>query len=132
MFSYYIMLLFSFLLQTLSAANRANLLDDMFSLADAGQLEYNIVLNISEYLTEEYHALPWMVAKSKFMAINTLLASSSELYNGEQFQAIYQLKRYKLLFDAVAKVIFTHIHIAFLEICSKIGKHHLQRCNLDC
>lgn len=111
MFSYIIILIFffSFLLQKISSLDRANLLDDLFSLADAGELDYNIVMDISTYLTKEYHALPWAVAKSKFMTMNTLLTSSIGPHTAEKFQVIYQLEHYKLLSDTVAKGIFTRI-----------------------
>lgn len=87
--------------------DRANLLDDLFSLADASELEYNIVMDIITYLTKEHHALPWAVAKSKLMTMYTLLTSSIEPHLADKFQAIYQIN--KLLFDAVVKVIFTYI-----------------------
>lgn len=68
--------------------DRANLLDDMFSLAEAGEIEYNTVLNISMYLTEEHHSLPWAVAKSKLMTIYTLLTSSTEPFIANTFQVM--------------------------------------------
>lgn len=71
----------------ISSLDRANLLDDLFSLADAGELDYNIVMDISTYLTKEYHALPWAVAKSKFMTMNTLLTSSIGPHTAEKFQS---------------------------------------------
>ncbi|XP_039305281.1 glutamyl aminopeptidase-like isoform X2 [Solenopsis invicta] len=71
----------------ISALDRANLLDDMFSLADAGKIEYNIVMELSQYLSEEYNVLPWAVAKSKFMAIVPLLTSMNELYFADLFKS---------------------------------------------
>ena len=61
----------------------------MFSLADAGEIEYNTVMDISIYLIKENHAFPWEVAKSKLMTIHTLLTSSSKPYIADKFQAIY-------------------------------------------
>lgn len=78
-----------FLLQKISPLDRANLLGDMFSLADAGEIEYDTVMDISVYLIKENHALPWMVAKSKLMTMHTLLASSSKPYIADKFQVIY-------------------------------------------
>ncbi|KYQ54762.1 Glutamyl aminopeptidase [Trachymyrmex zeteki] len=71
----------------ISPLDRANLLGDMFSLADAGEIEYDTVMDISVYLIKENHALPWMVAKSKLMTMHTLLASSSKPYIADKFQS---------------------------------------------
>ncbi|XP_011698185.1 PREDICTED: glutamyl aminopeptidase-like isoform X2 [Wasmannia auropunctata] len=72
------------------AVDRANLLDDLFSLADAGQIEYDIVLDISVYLTEEYQALPWAVANSKLRPIYTLLTSAKPRQNHSPISDTYQ------------------------------------------
>ncbi|XP_028045976.2 glutamyl aminopeptidase [Monomorium pharaonis] len=69
------------------SSDRANLLDDMFSLADAGQIEYNTVMDISTYLSEEYHALPWAVAKLNFMTMHTLLKSSTISHLANTFKS---------------------------------------------
>ncbi|XP_011878875.1 PREDICTED: glutamyl aminopeptidase-like isoform X2 [Vollenhovia emeryi] len=70
----------------ISSCDRANLLDDLFSLADAGELDYDIVMNIiNDYLTEEYQTLPWAVAKSKLMTMYTLLSS-----NGSEVSSLFQ------------------------------------------
>ncbi|EGI70560.1 Glutamyl aminopeptidase [Acromyrmex echinatior] len=71
----------------ISMLDRANLLDDLFSLAEAGEIEYDTVLNITMYLTEEYHCLPWAVAKSKLMTIYTLLTSSADPFISSTFQS---------------------------------------------
>lgn len=88
---------FSFLLQRISSLDRANLLDDIFSLADAGEIDYDIVMDICTYLIEEYHALPWAVARSKFMTMHTLLTSATEPYIANTFQAIYQIKALQII-----------------------------------
>lgn len=92
--------------------DRANLLDDMFSLADAGELEYNIVMDVCLYLTEEYQTLPWAVAKSKLMSMYTLLLSSSDTSVIHQMKAIYQSKHYKLLPELLRKS-FSHVYNTF-------------------
>ncbi|KAG5331089.1 AMPE aminopeptidase, partial [Acromyrmex charruanus] len=75
----------------ISMLDRANLLDDLFSLAETGEIEYDTVLNISMYLTEEYHCLPWAVAKSKLMTIYTLLTSSAEPFIASTFQSFVSI-----------------------------------------
>ncbi|GLG95614.1 Aminopeptidase N, partial [Gryllus bimaculatus] len=71
---------FSSLLQgnvaALDAADRANLLDDAFSLADAGLLRYEIALEGTRYLRQETEYIPWHVATSKFKKLLRLLHGS--------------------------------------------------------
>ncbi|XP_072747372.1 aminopeptidase A isoform X2 [Anoplolepis gracilipes] len=58
----------------LSIADRANLLDDLYSLAAANEIEYSVALTISLFmLPQEYQAVPWAVASSKITAIYSLL-----------------------------------------------------------
>ncbi|XP_012163594.2 glutamyl aminopeptidase isoform X3 [Bombus terrestris] len=59
--------------ETLSALDRAHLLEDAFSLAYTGQLDYILVMNMMKYLKREKHPIPWCVASSKLMYIYTLL-----------------------------------------------------------
>ncbi|XP_053981166.1 glutamyl aminopeptidase-like [Hylaeus volcanicus] len=61
----------------LSVSDRAHLLEDAFSLAAAGELEYGVAMNMTAYLPKERHAVPWMVASSKLTAIDTLLSSTN-------------------------------------------------------
>ncbi|XP_017883945.1 glutamyl aminopeptidase isoform X3 [Ceratina calcarata] len=63
--------------KTLSVANRLHLLEDAFSLASAGELDYGIAMNMTVYLPLEKHALPWSVASSKLTDIDTLLSSTN-------------------------------------------------------
>lgn len=42
--------------------NRAQIVDDLFNLARAGEIEYNITLQVLEYLKYETHYLPWTAA----------------------------------------------------------------------
>ncbi|XP_067616962.1 glutamyl aminopeptidase-like [Eurosta solidaginis] len=52
-----------------SVSDRAGLLNDVFSLADATQLSYDIALNIMEYLAKETEYVPWTVASSKLTSL---------------------------------------------------------------
>ncbi|CAK9820780.1 Glutamyl aminopeptidase [Anthophora plagiata] len=63
--------------ETLSVSNRAHLLEDVFSLANAGEIDYEMAMNITEYLPRENHAIAWSVASSKLKEIDTLLSSTS-------------------------------------------------------
>ncbi|XP_076673126.1 glutamyl aminopeptidase isoform X2 [Andrena cerasifolii] len=63
--------------QRLSVSDRAHLLEDAFSLAAAGELDYAVAMNMTAYLPQEHHAVPWKVAESKLTVIDTLLSSTS-------------------------------------------------------
>nr|XP_031842296.1 glutamyl aminopeptidase-like [Nomia melanderi]XP_031842297.1 glutamyl aminopeptidase-like [Nomia melanderi]XP_031842298.1 glutamyl aminopeptidase-like [Nomia melanderi]XP_031842299.1 glutamyl aminopeptidase-like [Nomia melanderi] len=61
----------------LSVSDRAHLLEDAFSLAAAQELDYGVPMNMTAYLSQEHHAVPWKVAESKLTAIDTLLSSTN-------------------------------------------------------
>jgi aminopeptidase N len=46
----------------ISVLNRALLLDDALDLARVGLLPYQVALNVSSYLRQETHYLPWKAA----------------------------------------------------------------------
>ncbi|XP_005182090.2 glutamyl aminopeptidase [Musca domestica] len=56
-----------------SNADRAHLISDAFALADAGQLDYNIALDLSKYLRKELDYVPWVVGASRLRNITNLL-----------------------------------------------------------
>ncbi|KAK1134886.1 hypothetical protein K0M31_007653 [Melipona bicolor] len=62
--------------KTLSVSDRVHFLEDVFSLASASELDYGIAMNMTAYLKQEKHAIPWSVATSKLTAIDTLLSST--------------------------------------------------------
>ncbi|XP_011500730.1 PREDICTED: glutamyl aminopeptidase-like [Ceratosolen solmsi marchali] len=59
-----------------SVQDRTHLLEDAFSLANAGELDYIIPLNMTLYLHKEKHFSPWVVAANKLKAIDKLLFST--------------------------------------------------------
>lgn len=63
-----------------STADRAHLLNDAFSLAEATQLNYDVPLNLTKYLAGETENVPWSVAASKLNGIRRLM-SHTENYN---------------------------------------------------
>lgn len=63
-------------LNDFSTADRAHLLNDAFSLAEATQLEYGVALNLTKYLAKEVQNVPWSVAASKLTAIRKLMAQT--------------------------------------------------------
>ncbi|XP_073818649.1 aminopeptidase A-like [Musca autumnalis] len=60
-------------------ADRAHLLNDIFSLADASQIPYNIALDMTTYLEKESDFVPWYVAATKLQALQINLMHS-EIY----------------------------------------------------
>ncbi|XP_053945390.1 glutamyl aminopeptidase-like isoform X2 [Anastrepha ludens] len=56
-----------------SNADRAHLINDVFALAAASQLDYSIALNFSKYLEKELDYVPWSVASSSLENLRNLL-----------------------------------------------------------
>lgn len=52
-----------------AVADRAHLLNDVFALADANQVNYDIALDMTKYLNQESHFVPWYVAATKLQAL---------------------------------------------------------------
>lgn len=63
----------------MSVVDRAHLLNDAFSLADATQLPFSIALDLTKYLANETSFTPWSVASSKLRGVK------SKLYFTEEF-----------------------------------------------
>lgn len=57
-------------------ADRAHLLNDVFSLADASQISYDIALDMTTYLTKETDFVPWYVAATKLQALQINLVQT--------------------------------------------------------
>ena len=57
-------------------ADRANLLEDAFALADASQLSYSVPLEMTAYLAQELDFVPWYVATSKLLSLRRNLMYS--------------------------------------------------------
>lgn len=66
-------------LETLSVSDRAHLLNDAFSLAEATQLNYDVALDLTRYLEKEPSNVPWSVATAKLLGIKNLM------YNTENY-----------------------------------------------
>ena len=60
--------------------NRAQLLDDAFSLSRAGLLNYTTTLELSTYLTEETHPIPWLSFDELISFLNHQLRGT-DIYN---------------------------------------------------
>ena len=69
--------------QVINAKNRGQLLDDAFNLAKAGQLSYEIALNLSKTLIEDFNYISWKSAMDAFAYFDNMLVRSnaSQLYS---------------------------------------------------
>lgn len=59
--------------ESMTALDRAHLLNDVFSLAEGLQVPYDTALTMTKYLKSEKHFVPWDVASSKLNSIKNLL-----------------------------------------------------------
>lgn len=71
----YVLSLYFF--QNFSAQDRTHLFEDAFSLAEAGELDYAVALNMTLYLSSEKHFSPWSVVANKIKTIDKLLSSTA-------------------------------------------------------
>lgn len=62
---------------SLSTSDRTHLLEEAFSIAEAGQLNYNTPLEFTKKLTNELDYTPWSVAYSKLSTILNYLRGSN-------------------------------------------------------
>lgn len=60
-------------------ADRAHLLNDVFALADANLVSYDIALDMTKYLAKESDFVPWYVAATKLQALQGNLMQT-EIY----------------------------------------------------
>ncbi|XP_042727279.1 glutamyl aminopeptidase [Lagopus leucura] len=74
--------------ETFSVADRAGILDDAFSLARAGLVNYSVPLELTKYLVNETDYLPWHRAISAVTYIADMLEDDTDLYL--QFQQYFQ------------------------------------------
>ncbi|OQV15966.1 Aminopeptidase Ey [Hypsibius exemplaris] len=74
-------------ISSFSPEDRANLLDDAFSLSRAGKLSMTTVLNLASYLTRETHYLPW------HSALPYLHGTENLLFNTEAFMSYRRWRR---------------------------------------
>ncbi|XP_009978824.1 PREDICTED: glutamyl aminopeptidase [Tauraco erythrolophus] len=74
--------------QDFSAADRAGILDDAFSLARPGLVNYSVPLNLTKYLRNETDYLPWYRLISSVTYLSNMLQDETNLY--PQFQEYFR------------------------------------------
>jgi hypothetical protein len=104
---------------SMSTLNRAHLLNDAFSLAEAQQLQYEVPLTLTAYLKDEREYVPWAVVASKLKTMNNLL-------NGNPLQP--KLKVW--FFFSISVEIAQKLIIFPTDLRSKPCARRLQLCRL--
>ena len=61
----------------ISVVNRAQIMDDALNLAEAGVLDYEIALNLTQYLEKEEEYLPWDSALNSLSFIRSMMSRTS-------------------------------------------------------
>lgn len=61
----------------ISVVNRAQIMDDALNLAEAGVLDYEIALNLTQYLEREEEYLPWDSALNSLSFIRSMMSRTS-------------------------------------------------------
>lgn len=61
--------------------NRAQIVDDLFNLARAGQISYNLTLEVIEYLETETNYIPWTAAFNGFNFLTIRLGNDTTDFN---------------------------------------------------
>ncbi|KAH8330498.1 hypothetical protein KR067_004043 [Drosophila pandora] len=69
--------------------NRAQIVDDLFNLARAGLISYNLTLDVIEYLETETHYIPWTSAFNGFSFLTIRLGNDTANFNS-YIQALTQ------------------------------------------
>jgi len=77
--------------------SRAQLIDDAFNLARAGQLDYSVALHLSKYLKYENNTTPWYSAMNGFSYLLERMPRSDEGYEDFKVCNIY----FNLLMDII-------------------------------
>lgn len=71
----------NFFFKALDAADRTNILDDAFALAESGYLDYSIALSLTNFLKYEDHFVVWAHASANLLNIDTKLRNTSIYYD---------------------------------------------------
>lgn len=62
---------------SLSSSDRTHIIEETFSIAEAGQLSYEIPLELTKKLADERDYTPWSVAYTKLSSILNYLSGSN-------------------------------------------------------
>ncbi|XP_073496949.1 glutamyl aminopeptidase [Phyllobates terribilis] len=74
--------------EVFTPGDRAGMIDDVFALASAEKLDYNVSLDLTKYLDQETDYLPWVRVSSQISYLNDMLEDDDTIY--PQFQKYLQ------------------------------------------
>ncbi|CAD5224246.1 unnamed protein product [Bursaphelenchus okinawaensis] len=92
----------------ISVKSRARIIDDTFTLAEAGRVPYQAALNLTIYLQKETEYLPWAMAMTGLESI--------EYYVGDEPEADYVRSYIKgLIKDLYENISFENLNTTYLD-----------------
>lgn len=65
--------------------NRAQIVDDLFNLAQSGEISYNLVLDVTDYLVHETNYIPWLSAFNGLSFLSRRIADNDDLADMESY-----------------------------------------------
>ena len=69
---------YKLLIQIPNPADRSGLVDDAFNLARGGYLSYDVALEMTKYLNQDMHHLPWDSAYSEIIYLSRMFENSGK------------------------------------------------------
>lgn len=84
-----------------NVSDRTHLIEETFSLAEAGQLDYTVPLNLTKKLENELDYVPWSVAYSMLSTIKSYLSNSEQ---EAAFKVIYS--KFRVIFKITIIYVF--------------------------
>lgn len=76
--------------QIIHEINRASLIDDLFNLARASMVDYDITLSATQYLIQETSYIPWRAAFEGLTYLRQRFTGHPEIHN--YFKVISKIK----------------------------------------
>ncbi|KZC03967.1 Glutamyl aminopeptidase [Dufourea novaeangliae] len=113
--------------QVLSPIDRADLLHDAFLLADAADLNYSAVMNLTVYLVNETHYQPWAVASDWFGQMNRLLGKTRvharfQSYARNLVEKIYHRVGWRVVVEK--SFVNRELGVLILHAACSVGQKH--------
>jgi aminopeptidase N len=91
--------------------NRAQLLDDAFSLSRAGLLNYTTALELSTYLAEEINFIPWLSFNKIISFLNNQLRGT-DIYNSFKVSIVLKEQQHLSASYEFSEIIVSEIFIS--------------------
>lgn len=113
--------------------NRAQIVDDLFNLARAGVVHYDVALDILDYLQDETEYAPWLAAVNGLTTLSRRIHSEDEKmfanYIIELFSKAYNLVKFEVPADE--KRLSTYLRINVLQWACNYGHEECKKAAVD-